>query len=187
MKCCDVSIHNELIDVGEIYCPFCDMKLQGYESRQDDSCCSNKEVIKDKGMIICRNCGSVYGYEVAREYVDFYENMRRLRRKSVYHRKYHVVNRIDFLSRESKVQLSHKNKHRIIRIFKEIDKVLPQVNNSRKRMVSIDFILKKLFDLMEISVKVSLSRSPKTIAHHNRCWESIYDLIGEDIQLIISK
>ena len=187
MKCCDVSIHNELIDVGEIYCPFCDMKLQGYESRQDDSCCGNKEVIKDKGMIICRNCGSVYGYEVAREYVDFYENMRRLRRKSIYHRKYHVINRIDFLGGESKVQLSHKNKGRIIRIFKEIDKVLPQVNNSRKRMVSIDFILKKFFDLMGISVKVSLSKSPKTIARHNRYWKSIYDLIGEDIQLIISK
>ena len=187
MKCCDVSIHNELIDVGEIYCPFCDVKLRDYESRQDDSCCGNKEVVKDKDVIICQNCGSVYGYEVAREYVDFYENMRRLRRKSIYHRKYHVVNRIDFLSGESKVQLSHKNKDRIIRIFKEIDKVLPQVNNSRKRMVSIDFILKKLFDLMGISVEVSLSKSPKTIARHNRYWKSIYDLIGEDIQLIISK
>ena len=187
MECCNVSIHNELIDVGEIYCPFCDMKLQGYESRQDDSCCDNKEIIKDKGMIICQNCGSVYGYEVAREYVDFYENMRRFRRKSIYHRKYHVINRIDFLGGESKVQLSHKNIDRITRIFKEIDKVLPQVNNSRKRMVSIDFILKKLFDLMGISVKVSLSKSPKTIARHNRYWKSIYDLIGEDIQLIISK
>ena len=54
-------------------------------------------------------------------------------------------------------------------------------------MVSIDFILKKLFDLMGISVEVSLSKSQKTIARHNRYWKSIYDLIGEDIQLIISK
>ena len=187
MECCNVELHNGLMDVGEIYCHFCGVKLRDYESRQNDSCCGNKEVIKDKGTIICRNCGSVYGYEAAREYVDFYENMRRLRRRSIYHRKYHVVNRIDFLSGKFKVQLSHKNKHRIIRIFKEIDKVLPQVNNSRKRMVSIDFILKKLFDLMGISVKVSLSKSPKTIARHNRYWKSIYDLIGEDVQLIISK
>ena len=54
-------------------------------------------------------------------------------------------------------------------------------------MASIDFILKKLFDLMGISVKVSISKSPKTIARYNRYWKSIYDLIGEDIQLIISK
>ena len=125
MECCNVSIHNELIDVGEVYYPFCDMKLRGYESRQGDSCCDNKEIIKDKGMIICQNCGSVYGYEVAREYVDFYENMRRFRRKSMYHRKYRVINRIGFLTGESKIQLSHKNVDRIIRVFKEIDKVLP--------------------------------------------------------------
>ena len=187
MECCNASIHNELIDVGEIYCPFCDMKLRDYESQQDDSCCDNKEIIKDKGMIICQNCGSVNGYEVAREYVDFYKNKHRFRRKSIYHRKYHVINRIDFLSGKSKVQFSHKNKDRIICILKEIDMVLPQVNNGRKRMVSIDFILKKLFGLMGINIEVSLSKSPKTIARHDRYWKSIYDLIGEDIQLIISK
>ena len=187
MECCNASIHNGLIDVGEICCPFCDMKLRDYKSKQDDSCCFNKEIIKDKGMIICQNCGCVYGYEVAREYVDFYENMRRFRRKSIYHRKYHVINRIDFLGGKSKVQCSYENKDRIIRILKEIDNVLSQVNNGRKRMVSIDFILKKLFDLMGISVEVSLSKSQKTIARHNRYWKSIYDLIGEDIQLIISK
>ena len=132
MECCNASIHSGLINVGEISCPFCDTKLRDYESKQDDSCCDNKEIIKDKGMIICQNCGSVHGYEQLQEYVDFYENKHRFRRKSIYHRKYHVVNRIGFLSGESKVQLSHKNIDRIIRIFKEIDKVLPQVNNSRK-------------------------------------------------------
>ena len=129
---------------------------------------------------------AVHGYEQLQEYVDFYENKHRFRRKSIYHRKYHVINRIDFLSGKSKVQFSHKNKDRIIRIFKEIGKVLPQVNNGRKSMVSIDFLL-KLFDLMGININVSLSKSPKTIARHNRYWKSIYDLIGEDIQLIISE
>ena len=185
MECCNIELHDGLIDVGEICCPFCDTKLQDYESKQDDSCCDNKEIIKDEGMNVCRNCGSVHGYEQLQEYIDFYENKHRFRRKSIYHRKYHVI--IDFLSGKSKVQFSYKNEDRIIRIFKEIGKVLPQVNNGRKRMVSIDFILKKLFDLMGISVKVSLSKSPKTIARHNRYWKSIYDLISEDIQLIISK
>ena len=108
--------------------------------------------------------------------------------KSVYHRKYHVISRIPFLSGESKVQMSHEDKARIVRIFKEVDEVLPKVNNGRKRMIAIDFVLKKLFDLMGIKIKVSLSKSQKTIACHNRYyWKSVCDLIGEDIQSIIHK
>ena len=121
------------------------------------------------------------------EYVDFYESKHLFRRKSVYHRKYHVINRVDFLSGECKVQFSHEDKARLVCIFEEVNKVLPQVNNGRKRMISIDFILKKLSDLMGIKIKVTLSKSQKTIARHGQYWKSICDLIGEEIQTIIKK
>ena len=74
---CNVELHDVLRDSGEFSCPFCDLELCDYESKQEDSCCDNKEIIKDEGMNVCQNCGSVYGYEVAREYVDFYENKNR--------------------------------------------------------------------------------------------------------------
>ena len=40
-------------------------------------------------MIVCRTCGTVQGYEVVKEYIDFYENRHKLKRKSYYHREYH--------------------------------------------------------------------------------------------------
>ena len=100
--------------------------------RKPSLCCQSQDVINDNGMNVCKSCGVVQDYRKVSEYVDFYESEHRFRRKSVYHRKYHVINRIDFLSGESKVQLSHENKARIIPIFKEVNKVLPQVNNGRK-------------------------------------------------------
>ena len=187
MKCCDESVHNGLIDVGEMCCPFCNKGLGDHTPIRLDSCCQSQDVINNNRTNVCRSCGDVQGYRTVNEYVDFYDSMHRFRRKSIYHRKYHVINRVNFLSGESKVQLSHEDKVKIVRIFKEIDKVLPQVSNDRKRMISIDFVLKKLFDLMGIGIKVSLSKSQKTIACHNRYWKSVYDLIGEDIQSIIHK
>ena len=54
-------------------------------------------------------------------------------------------------------------------------------------MISIDFIIKQLFIMMSVEVKVRLSKSQKTIACHNKYWKSIYDLLGEDIPSIIHK
>ena len=42
--------------------------------------------------IACTNCGYVHGFKSANEFVDFYENRHRIRKKSVYHRKYHILN-----------------------------------------------------------------------------------------------
>ena len=135
MKCCDESVHNELIDVGEICCPFCNKGLGDHTVRKLDLCFQSQDVTNDNKMNVCQNCGVIQDYRTFNEYVDFYESKHRFRRKSIYHRKYHVINRIDFLSGESKLQLSHDDKARIVRIFNRVNKVLPQVNNGRKRMI----------------------------------------------------
>ena len=45
------------------------------------------------GMVVCQELWNQYtGYETSTEYVDFYENKYRMKRKSVYHRKYHINN-----------------------------------------------------------------------------------------------
>ena len=41
---------------------------------------------------MCINCGQVHDEYFAPEYVDFYENRHKIRKKSVYHRKYHIIN-----------------------------------------------------------------------------------------------
>ena len=48
-------------------------------------------------LLVCKNCGQLIGYKVVNEYVDFRENLYRMRRKSVYNRKYHLQNIINEL------------------------------------------------------------------------------------------
>ena len=64
----------------------------------------------------------------------------RIRKKSVYHRKYHILNIIDDITRNNKIQISYNDREKILRIFALIDQVSPQVDHYRKRMVSIKLI-----------------------------------------------
>ena len=48
------------------------------------------------------------------------------------------------------IDLSPKNKRKIFQIFKEIDKILPQVNKERKRMMNVKIVLKQLFKMLKL-------------------------------------
>ena len=54
------------------------------------------KLIKDK-LLVGKTCGQVHDSLTADEYVDFYENRHKMKRKSVYHRKYHILNVINDL------------------------------------------------------------------------------------------
>ena len=61
------------------------------ELAEDSRCCSNVEAIEDVcGLMVCKNCGMVDGYKVGIEYIDFYVNMYRVKKISIYIRKYQV-------------------------------------------------------------------------------------------------
>ena len=92
---CNKVIHEEIIRMGEVMCPFCNKELVESKTRSSNKCCSKQEIINDNGMRVCRRCGQVYGYDTVKEYVDFHQNRYRIYRKSVYHRKYHRKNMSD--------------------------------------------------------------------------------------------
>lgn len=71
----------------------------------------------------------------------------------MYIRKYHILNVIDDIAKRNKIQISYNNREKILRIFALINKVLPQVNNGRKRMISIKFILRQIFRVLGIEYK----------------------------------
>ena len=96
-------------------------------------------------MNVCINCGSVHGYQFVNEYVDFYENMNKIRRKSVYHRKYHIDNDIISLCCKSGLQISYEDRDKILNIFKEVGSVIHLVNKDRKRMINMNFIIRQIF------------------------------------------
>ena len=80
--------------------------------------------------------------------------------------------------------VGHKNK--IMRIFSEIGKILPQINGERKRMISLNFILIQVLIMMGLPFnKIPISESKRTFNSYQEYWEKIMILIGDIIKGII--
>ena len=109
---CNSQIHDELKNMEESTCPFCDRLLVEVD-KVVESCCCEQDMENVNGMNVCINCGSVHGYDYVPEHVDFYENMYKIRRKSVYHRKYHIENVLNSICYRNRVHLTHNQRNRI--------------------------------------------------------------------------
>ena len=191
---CDMELHEGLIELGDVVCPFCKWTLEDSDEKprvrsvEYYFCCDCQDIINNDGMIVCRSCGIVQGYGTAREYVNFYENIHRMKRKSVYHRKYHLNNILMDIGTKHNITFSFEQKNKIMRIFSEIGKIFPQMNGERKRMISLNFILRQVFRIMGLPFnKIQISESKKTLASYQRYWTQIILLIGDRIKGIIDK
>ena len=191
---CDMELHEGLIELGDVVCPFCKRTLEDLDEKPQDRlakydlCCDCQDIINDNGMIVCRSCGIVQGYKMAREYVNFYENRHRMKRKSVYHRKYHLNNILMDIDTKHNITFSFEQKNKIMRIFSEIGKFFHQMNGERKRMISLNFILRQVLSMMGLPFeKIQISRSKKTLASYQQYWTQIILLIGDRIKGIIDK
>ena len=175
------EIHLELIKDDYVQCPLRFEHLVEAKSIRM-RCCKNMKLIKDK-LLVCENCGQVHDYLTADEYVDFYENKHKIKRKSVYHRKYHILNVINDIAQNNNIQVGYYNGEKILRIFRLIDQVTPEVNNfSRKRLISVNFIIKQLLHILGIEYKfIPLTRSKNTLKYYEDWWERVYSLIKDDI------
>ena len=145
-------------------------------------------LIKD-GFIVCKNCGQVHDYLTSDEYIDFYENRHKMKRKSLYHRKYHILSVVNDMAHNNNIQVGYYNREKILRIFRSIDQVIPQVNNfPRRRLISVNFIIKQLFDILGVEYKiVPLTRSKNTLRYYENLWERVYSLIKADISCLVSQ
>ena len=172
---CNKDIHNESIEIGEYYCPFCELQLMEVDVKEE-SCCNQPDIIVDNSEIVCKNCGIVQGYKPVKEFIDFRENKFKLRRKSVYHRKYHIENVIFNMN----IKMSRNNLERICKIFDQIDKIVPLIDEKRKRLISINFLLKRIIKtyLPGVSYKnIKITKSDKTLKYYNNYWNKIVSLI----------
>ena len=131
---CDSALHDEFRSMMELTCPFCDQQLME-ANKVVELCCDEQELETVDGTNTCINCGLVHGCNYVAEYIDFYDNMHRIRQKSVYHCKYHIDYVLYSISSENNIQLNHNQRDRIHKVFVEIDSVLHEVNDDRKRMV----------------------------------------------------
>ena len=191
---CNIDLHESLIEPGDIVCPFCDFQLTYVKQKPQDCtakydlCCDCQEIINNNGMIVCRSCGIVQRYESSAEYIDFYESKHKMKRKSVYHRKYHVNNILMDITSKYNITFSVDQENRIMKIFSEIGNIFPQINGERKRMVSVYFILIKIFKMLGIeSNKLPITKSKKTLASYEKYWKQMNELIGDKMKEIINK
>ena len=188
---CNTQIHDELKSMGEPTCPFCDRLLVEVDEVEAEkvieSCCCEQDMENVNGMNVCINCGSVHGYDYVPEHVDFYENMYKIRRKSVYHRKYHIENVLNSICYRNRVQLTYNQRNRIYKVFTEIDSIFHKINDGRKRMIGIKYIMKQLFKMLELPYKdIQVTKSEETLTYYKQYWAKVQLLIGDRIQSIIS-
>ena len=135
-------------------------------------------------MLVCKNCGIVQGYNITSEYVDFHKNRHKMKRKSIYHnREYHINNTILDIEQKYDIEISYHQKYNIERVFAEIGNIINELNGKRKRMISINFILRKVLSMMNLPFdNIPISKSKKTLAFYNQYWASMMFLIGDRIK-----
>ena len=180
------EIHEELVNMEEVVCPFCNKQISKH-TKKTEQCCDQPEIVKDN-TIVCKKCGTVQGYTPLIKFVDFYQNKHRFHRKSVYQRKYHIENIMNNIAVKNGFQITVKNRDKILRIFNEIGKAVKSVNIDRKRMININFILKQIFRMLDLPFeKVKTSKSRKTLQSYELFWKDILSLAFDKIDVIVKE
>ena len=182
---CNSDLHNELINMDEGICPFCEnILIEGY--KMVELCCSKQNMANKNGMNVCLNCGLVHSCEHVIGYLDFYENMYKIHKKSIYKRKYHIENTLNSICYENKITLTYKQRDKIYKTFEIIGSVIPSVNKLRRRIISTKYILRHLFKLLDLPFEcIKITKSRKTLEFYNRYWAKILELKFNSIIHII--
>ena len=111
--------------------------------------------------MICIICGKIYYEFYKNKYIDFYENMYKIRKKSIYIGKYHIQNVLSDIELKNKLPISRDIINRVCKTFDQINKVSPQVNKDRRRIISIKYIINKLFNHWNLKFDIPITKSKK--------------------------
>ena len=99
---------------------------------------------------------------------------------------YHINTSLLNIQEKYNIEISFSSKNKIDRVFVEIGKILNEVNGERKRMISINFIIRKVLRMMDIPFdNIPISKSKKTLASYEKYWTLIISLIGDRVKTII--
>ena len=84
---------------------------------------------------VCVNFELVHGYNYDEEYVDYWQNWRKFRKKSVYDRKYNLLNHLLRTEKENFINLTLNQMNKILNVFKLLDKT----KFNKKRLINMRF------------------------------------------------
>ena len=125
----------------------------------------------------CQNCGLVDHVIFKKDYIDFYENMYKIRKKSVYIRKNHVNNVLTDIDLKNKFAISIDIIKLVCKAFDLVSTVLHILNKDRKRIISIQFIIHKVFEKWNLNFNVPITKSKKTLHNYEKYWNHLCLLI----------
>ena len=144
---------------------FCGKRIREYVSSSNDNdnkcLCNNPEMIIEDYTEMCKSCGFITKYLFSNEYINFHENKYKIKKKSIYFRKYHIINILDHIIYKENVdiQLTYENYTKMFKIFELINSVLVKIKHNRKRIISVKYIFKQILDkilnLSHINVKIT--------------------------------
>ena len=88
---------------------------------------------------------------------------------------------------DNRIEIDRDQMDKIYKVFVEIDSVINEVNNGRKRMISIKYIIKQLLEILRLPYKdINVTKSKRTLTYYKQYWEKVQSLIGDRIKLIIN-
>ena len=146
-----------------------ELDLPEIKQREPESCCDNPRVITnvDTGKV-CANCGTHLGYDFARNYINYHENQWKIRKKSVYDRKYYIKNKL------RKLNLTYKERTLFMTVW---DLVMTYINSwmkehNCKRMIKIDYLIMKSLQLIKPIHEPTVCKiNEPTLTEYEQLWE----------------
>ena len=124
---------------------------------------------------ICTSCGLHYGYEYATEYVDYYKNLYKIRRKSIYKRKYYLEKVI------RKYNVPNDKMNEFQQYFNKIEETYKKCTFYKKRMISFNYLFKKVFEMMGLKEQINMCKKvgdKKVLKKYDEVWGRIWELNG---------
>lgn len=175
---CSNELHNGFISNNIIICPFCYLQIQSVDKHNGLRCCIDMNVETIAGMLACISCGIVHDCTYSIEYIDFHENKYKLKRKSIYNRKYHIKNTIDHMTQKHDFHLSYDDQRAIDTTLKKISRAL--TCNGRKRSIKMTYIFHRVLDSIgsENTHEFRLPKNKKTLKLYDQIWKDICEKTG---------
>ena len=69
----------------------------------------------------------------------------------------------------------------VLKIFDKINKILPQINEQRKRIISVKYTIHRLFIEWGIDFEIKVTKSNKSLCFYDQYWNKIKPLLGDSI------
>ena len=143
-------------------------------------CLNPKSFLQYSGYHMCNECGTLKGHILGNNDINDFDRLH-YQKKSIYHRKYYFDKKIKNIS--NLINLTDEEKSELY------DKILIINNNntkiinkqySRKRMININYVIKKILEEMgcEKYKNIEIKISPQILEIYNNWWKTYKELIN---------